>query len=76
MFVNVQPGMVTATFSAVKAAPAKAMLMNTMGQVIDQQNFTANKGANSVELRTNYRGPAMLLVKQGSVQYVQKVILK
>ena len=50
--------------------------MNTMGQVIDQQNFTANKGANSVELRTNYRGPAMLLVKQGSVQYVQKVILK
>jgi hypothetical protein len=76
MLVSVQPGMVSASFVAAKTVPAKAMLMNTMGQVIDQQNFTANKGANSVELRTNYRGPAMLLVKQGSVQYVQKVILK
>lgn len=76
MLVSVRPGSVTASFSAATAGMASATLMNTMGQVIDQQNFTANKGANSVELLTNYRGPAMLLVKQGSVQYVQKVILK
>lgn len=76
MFVNVQPGMVNATFTAATTAPAKAMLMNAMGQVIAQQNFNATKGANSVELHNDYRGPAMLLVKQGSQRYMQKVILK
>ena len=65
-----------ATFTAAKAAPVKAMLMNAMGQVIAQQNFTANKGMNSVELSSNYRGPAMLMVRQGSQRYMQKVILK
>jgi len=76
MLVNVQPGMVSASFTAAKTAPAKAMLMNSLGQVIAQQNFTANKGMNSVELSSNYRGPAMLMVKQGSQRYMQKVILK
>jgi hypothetical protein len=50
--------------------------MNTMGQVIAQQNFTANKGMNRVELSSDYRGPAMLMVRQGSQKFVQKVILK
>ena len=76
MFVNVQPGMVSASFTAAKTAPAKAMLMNSLGQVIAQQNFTANKGMNRVELSSDYRGPAMLMVKQGSQRYMQKVILK
>ena len=76
MLVNVQPGMVSASFTAAKTAPAKAMLMNSLGQVIAQQNFTANKGANRVELSSDYRGPAMLMVKQGSQRYMQKVILK
>ena len=76
MLVNVQPGMVSASFTAAKTAPAKAMLMNSLGQVIAQQDFTANKGMNSVELSSNYRGPAMLMIKQGSQRYMQKVILK
>ena len=76
MLVNVQPGMVSASFTAAKTAPAKAMLMNSLGQVIAQQNFTANKGANRVELSSDYRGPAMLMVRQGSQRYMQKVILK
>ena len=76
MLVNVQPGLVTARFSAAKTAPAKAMLMNSIGQVVAQQNFTASRGANSVELSSSYRGPAMLVVRQGSQQFVQKVILK
>ncbi len=76
MLVNVQPGMVSASFTAAKTAPAKATLMNSLGQVIAQQSFTANKGMNSVELSSNYRGPAMLMIKQGSQRYMQKVILK
>ena len=76
MFVNVQPGMVTASFSAATTAPAKAMLMNSLGQVVAQQSFTASKGLNRVELSSDYRGPAMLMVKQGSQKFIQKVILK
>ena len=76
MLVNVQPGMVTASFSASKNAPAKATLMNSMGQVISQKNFTANRGMNRVELTSDYRGPAMLVVRQGSQQLVQKIMLK
>jgi hypothetical protein len=76
ILVNVQPGMVSASFTAAKTAPAKATLMNSLGQVIAQQNFTANKGMNTVELSSNYRGPAMLMVRQGSQRYMQKVILK
>ena len=76
MLVNVQPGMVTASFSAATTAPAKAMLLNSLGQVIAQQSFTASKGLNRVELSSDYRGPAMLMVKQGSQKFIQKVILK
>jgi len=76
MLVNVQPGMVSASFTASKAAPAKAMLMNTNGQVISQKSFTASKGSNRVELESSYRGVAMLIVRQGSQQFAQKVILK
>ena len=76
MLVNVRPGMVTASFSASKNAPAKATLMNSMGQVISQKNFTANRGMNRVDLTSDYRGPAMLVVRQGSQQLVQKIMLK
>lgn len=76
MFVNVQYGSVMAQFNAAATAPAKAMLLNSMGQVIAQQNFTASKGMNTVELSSDYRGPAVLMVKQGSQRYMQKVILK
>ena len=76
MLVSVRPGMVSATFTTAKASPAKAMLMNAMGQVIAQQSFTAGKGTNSVNLISNCRGPAMLVIKAGSQQLVQKVMLK
>lgn len=76
MLVSVRPGSVTASFSAVTAGMASATLMNFMGQVIDQKTFSASKGANSVELQSNYRGAAMLIVKQGSQRYAQKVLLK
>ena len=76
MLVSVQYGMVMVQFNAATTAPAKAVLMNTMGQTIAQQNFTASKGMNTVELSSDYRGPAVLMVKQGSQRYMQKVILK
>ena len=76
MLVNVQPGMVSATFSAAKAARGTATLMNSMGQVIAQQAFEAKAGANEVQLNTNFRGPAILIVKQGSQKNVQKITLR
>ena len=76
MHVNVMPGVVSAMFTASKASHGAAMLMNTMGQVIAQQNFTTNVGANTVQLNTNFRGPAILVVKQGSQKNIQKVTLR
>ena len=76
MLVNVQPGSVTAMFTASKATRATAMLMNSMGQVIAQQAFNATAGANEVKLSTSARGPAVLIVKMGSQKNVQKVTLR
>ena len=76
MFVNVQPGMVSATFNAAKATRGTATLMNSMGQVIAQQSFEAKAGANEVQMNTNFRGPAILIVKQGSQKNVQKITLR
>lgn len=74
--VTIQRGMISATFTANKTAPATAMLLNSLGQVIAQQSFTANKGVNGIQLNSRAQGPAMLIVKQGSTKYIQKVILK
>ncbi len=74
--VNVQPGLVNASFNATKASRATAMLMNTMGQVIAQQNINTKVGANEIQLNTNFRGPAILIVKQGSQKNIQKINLK
>ena len=76
MQVSVQPGIVNAMFTANKASRATATLLNTMGQVIAQQSFTANAGMNKVQLSTNFRGPAVLIVKQGSQKNVQKITLR
>ena len=76
MFVNVQQGFVNATFSATEAVSATAKLVNGLGQVIASQNFTTRKGSNTVQLKAAYRGPAMLIIKQGSQMQSQKVILK
>ncbi len=76
MFVNVQQGYVNATFPAKGNVQAKAMLMNTMGQVIASESFVTRSGNNTVQLKADYRGPAMLIIKSGSQMQTQKVILK
>ncbi len=76
MFVNVQQGFVNATFTAKGSVQAKAMLLNTMGQVIASESFMTRSGNNTVQLKADYRGPAMLVIKQGSQVYSQKIILK
>ncbi len=76
MQVSVQPGIVNAMFTASKASRGTATLMNTMGQVIAQQSFTANAGMNKVQLSTNFRGPAVLIVKQGSQKNIQQIKLR
>lgn len=76
MSVNVQQGFVNATFSAEGGVQAKAMLMNTMGQVIASESFVTRSGNNTIQLKAETRGPAILMVKQGSQVYSQKVILK
>ena len=76
MLVNVQPGFVNATFTAAKAGLATATLMNNLGQTIAQQSVNAKAGANEIQLSTNFRGPAILIVKQGSQKNVQKITLK
>ena len=76
MLVNVQPGSISATFSASKATRGTATLMNTMGQVIAQKSFNANTGMNEVQLSTNFHGTAILVVKMGSQKNVQQVKLR
>ena len=76
LHVNVQQGLVNATFSAAKAGNASAMLVNGLGQVVASQNFAARAGTNSVQLKANFRGPAMLIVKQGSQMFTTKMNIR
>ena len=76
MLVSVQQGLVNATFTAAQSGMASAKLVNGLGQVIASQNFNANAGSNTIQLKAATRGPAMLIVKQGSQKFMQKVILK
>lgn len=74
--LDVGQGFVAANFTAARSGVGSVMLLNSMGQVTAHQEFSAVKGMNRIELRNNYRGPAMLVVKQGGQQFVQKLILK
>jgi hypothetical protein len=74
--LDVGQGFVAANFTAARSGVGSVMLLNSIGQVTAHQEFSAVKGMNRIELRSNYRGPAMLVVKQGGQQFVQKVILK
>lgn len=76
MFVNVQQGYVNASFTAKANTMASAKLMNVMGQVIASENLMTHAGNNTIQLKAAYRGPAILMVKQGSQVYSQKLILK
>ena len=76
MHVNIQRGTVTAMFTASSAAKGQALLLNGLGQVVSQQNFAGKAGTNSVQLSTGFRGPAFLIVKQGSQKYTARINLK
>ena len=73
--VNVQPGVVSATFTTSKTSHGTATLMNTLGQTIAQQSFNTKAGANEVKFSTNFRGAAVLIVKTGNQKIVQQVNL-
>ena len=72
----VQSGSVQVLFNAVAGQKSTVVLLNGLGQVIAQKNLVASDGTNRVELRSAYRGVAMLVVKQGKQQLARKVILK
>lgn len=76
MHVNIQRGTVTAMFTASNAAKGQALLLNGLGQVVSQQNFAGKAGTNSVQLSTGFRGPAFLIIKQGSQKYTARINLK
>lgn len=71
-----QHGSVTATFNAAHSGKATAMLMNGLGQVVAQKSLNASAGANTVELSTNFRGTAFLVIRQGSQNYTAKVNMR
>lgn len=74
--VSVQHESVLATFNAATSGKAAVILMNGLGQVVAQQNVSVKAGSNSVQLKSTFRGPAFIIVKQGSQMYSQKVVLK
>jgi aryl-phospho-beta-D-glucosidase BglC (GH1 family) len=76
MNVNVQPGLVTAMYTATSAAQGQAMLLNGLGQVVAQKSFAGKAGTNSVQLNAGFRGPAFLVVKQGNQKYTARINLK
>lgn len=76
LHLSVNGGSIAATFNAAKAGRASVMLMNSLGQVVAQQNFDAIRGVNTVELSTGFRGAAFLVIRQGSQKFMHKVNLK
>lgn len=76
LMVRALPGAVQAVFTTANSGRTSAKLMNSLGQVIAAQDFTAKSGANAIQLATSFRGPAFLIVKQGSRQYTAKVMLR
>lgn len=76
LFVRALPGAVQAVFTTANSGRTSAKLMNSLGQIIARADFNAVPGANAIQLATSFRGPAFLIVKQGSQQYTAKVMLR
>lgn len=74
--IDIQQGLINAIFIGNEPGSAKAFLINGLGQMIATQNINAKAGSNSIQLKAETRGPAILMIKQGSQVYSQKVILK
>ncbi len=76
MHVNVQPGMLNASFVATAAGRASLSLVNPNGQIVSSKTFSMNRGTNSVLLETNYRGAGFLLLVQNGNRTTVPVRLK
>lgn len=76
MHVNVQPGMLNASFVATAAGRASLALVNPNGQIVSSKTFSMNRGTNSVLLETNYRGAGFLLLVQNGNRTTVPVRLK
>lgn len=74
--VNVMHGSVQAIFNAFQSGKATIALMNSLGQVMAQEITNVKEGANTIQLKTSYRGISFITIKQGSQIYSQKIILK
>lgn len=74
--IAVSPGTVSATFHANAAGTATVSLMNSLGQSIASETVRTSLGTNSVQLSSGFRGPAILVVKQGNSRHTARVILK
>ena len=74
--LDVGQGFVAANFTAARSGVDLGGRRIIKKKMTAHQEFSAVKGMNRIELRSNYRGPAMLVVKQGGQQFVQKVVLK
>ncbi|MCF0216862.1 MAG: glycoside hydrolase family 5 protein, partial [Fibrobacteraceae bacterium] len=69
-------GMLKVSFVGSRAARGSVKLMNSMGQIVAQENFVVSQGVNSINLNTNYRGAGYLIVKNGGQVQSMKVMLK
>lgn len=74
--VNVEPGVVHASFYSQNSGKAQVSIMNGLGQVIARENRVTKAGSNSLQLKNNYKGPAYLMIEQGSLKLVRPLILK
>lgn len=76
MLVNVQPGLVNASFVAGSSGRASLSLVNSKGQIVASKSFSMARGTNSVSLEANYSGAGFLILKQNANRMTVPVRLK
>ncbi|WP_308604820.1 glycoside hydrolase family 5 protein [uncultured Fibrobacter sp.] len=76
MHVQVQAGILSASFHANRASQGTLKLINSIGQVIASQNFVSSVGANSISIETNYHGTGFLVLDLNSNRTTLPILLK
>lgn len=76
MHVQVQSGILSASFHANRASQGTLKLVNSIGQVIASQNFVSSVGANSISIETNYHGTGFLVLDLNSNRTTLPIRLK
>lgn len=76
MHVQVQAGILSASFHANRASQGTLKLVNSIGQVIASQNFVSSVGANSISIETNYHGTGFLVLDLNSNRTTLPIRLK